>query len=359
MRVCITGGGIAATTLAWRLAQRPEVKHLDILLGEDGRTDATELSGGVVRAYERDPEARRLATESLGELLSSTVLRAWSRYRESTTVYLRKGDGGLHRELDALEARLPGSAWVATTAKLAQLGWAGLPAGTVGVVERRGGYISATRLRSALVADLAARPNVRVVRAAAGAVAACADGTVTACSGRRLRTYDAVVVATGAWTPSVLSANGLPAAGLRTKAIRCATYAVCGRRPMPFADETSGLYGRPIADGQLMLGMATEEWDVVPGHRPATEAPHATAARIARRRMPWLQLGRVLTYINATDCYCDPPILALRPVAVEPGPIWTFTGGSGGSVKTALAASRQAAEQLLGARQPQHSFQGM
>src|SRR5215218_6123029 len=335
MRVCIAGGGIAGTTLAWRLAQRPEIKHLDIVLGEDGRTDATELSGGVVRAYERDPEVRRLATESLGELLSSTVLRAWSRYRESTTVYLREGDGGLRRELDALEARL---------------------AGTVGVVERRGGYISATRLRCALLADLAARPNVRVVRAAAAAVAACADGTVTACSGGRLWTYDVLVVATGAWTPSVLSANGLPAAGLRTKAIRCATYAVRGRRPVPFADETSGLYGKPIADGRLMLGMATEEWDVAPGHRPATEALHATAARIARRRMPWLQLGRVLTTVNATDCYCDPPILALRPVAVEPGPIWTFTGGSGGSVKTALAASRQAAEQLLGARQPQHSL---
>ncbi|MEY2440951.1 MAG: lysine N6-hydroxylase, partial [bacterium] len=55
MRVCIAGGGIAGTLLAWRLAARPEVEHVELLLGEDRRGDATEQSGGVVRAYERHP----------------------------------------------------------------------------------------------------------------------------------------------------------------------------------------------------------------------------------------------------------------------------------------------------------------
>ena len=58
------------------------------------------------------------------------------------------------------------------------------------------------------------------------------------------------------------------------------------------------------------------------------------------------------------DRYCDPPVRALRPVIGEHSVIWTFTGGSGGSVKTALAASREAAEQLLCARQLQHSTHG-
>jgi glycine/D-amino acid oxidase-like deaminating enzyme len=355
MRVCVAGGGIAGTLLAWRLAQRPEIDAVDLLVGDDGRRDATELSGGVVRAYERHPEARRLALESLTELLSSSLLRAWSQYRETGSAYLRAGDGIVAGEVDAIEALLPGSARIATAAQLARMGWAGLPAEAVGVLERRAGHISASRLRRALVADLTARSNVRVLRVAAGDVMVRADGSVRASTPGRPRSYDAAVLAAGAWTPAVLDASGLSSAGLRTKAIQCTTYDVRGRRPMPFADETTGLYGRPGADGSLLLGIATVQWDVAPGDRPPTRALQADAVRIARERMPWLRLGRALATVSATDCYCDPPVLALRPVAGERGAIWTFTGGSGGSVKTALAASREAADRLLGSRRPQPS----
>jgi len=358
MRVCIAGGGIAGTLLAWRLAQRRDVEHVELLLGEDGRADATTLSGGVVRAYERHPEGRRLAVESLDELQSSTVLRTWSRYRETGALTLRAGDDALRAELHEIDRRLPGSAQLIDGSELADMDWADLPVGTVGVFERRAGCVSAAALRWAVLADLASRTNVRVVCAAASAVVVHADGTVSASSNGRPRTHDVAVLATGAWTPGVLSASGLPSTGLRTKSIQCATYAVRGRRPMPFGDETSGLYGRPTADGQLMLGLATDEWDVAPGRRAPTASLHTTAVQIARARMPWLLLGRALATVNATDCYCDPPVLALRPVAGAPSVIWTFTGGSGGSVKTALAASREGAEQLLGARQLQPSMHG-
>jgi glycine/D-amino acid oxidase-like deaminating enzyme len=358
MRVCIAGGGIAGTLLAWRLAARPEVEHVELLLGEDRRGDATEQSGGVVRAYERHPEGRRLATSSIAELESSPVLRAWADYRRAGAVYLRPGHDDLDRELHGIDARLPGSVRLAGADDLARLGWAGLPSDTVAIVERCAGYVSASRLRSALLADLATRGDVRVVRAAAGSVVVRADGTVTASAGDRHRTHDVAVLAAGAWTPTLLQASGLSPSGLRTKAIRCATYAVRGRRPVPFADETSGLYGKPTRDGRLLLGIATDEWDVAPGRRPARAAEHATIARLAEARMPWLRLGGALRSVDATDCYCDPPVLALRPVAGEDGPIHTFTGGSGGSVKTALAASREAAEQLLGARRLQPSTYG-
>jgi glycine/D-amino acid oxidase-like deaminating enzyme len=358
MRVCIAGGGIAGTLLAWRLAARPRVEHVELLLGEDRGSDATEQSGGVVRAYEPHPEGRRLATRSIAELESSPVLRAWSDYRRAGSVYLRLGDAGLDRELQGIDTRVPGSVRLAGADELARMGWAGLPVGTVGVVERCAGYVSASRLRSALLADLAARPWVRVVRAAASSVVVRADGTVTTSAGDRRRTHDVAVIAAGAWTPALLEASGLSPAGLRTKAIRCATYAVRGRRPAPFADETSGLYGKPTRDGRLLLGIATDEWDVLPGRRPARGAEHAAIARLAEGRMPWLRLGGALRSVDATDCYCDPPVLALRPVAGEDGPIHTFTGGSGGSVKTALAASRDAAEQLLGVRRLQPSTYG-
>ena len=48
--------------------------------------------------------------------------------------------------------------------------------------------------------------------------------------------------------------------------------------------------------------------------------------------------------VSAADCYSDPPGLALRHVT---GAMHTFTGGSGGAAKTALAASRIAARALL------------
>ncbi|MGH2941551.1 MAG: hypothetical protein ACRDLN_02080, partial [Solirubrobacteraceae bacterium] len=121
MRSCIAGGRIGGTLLAWRLAQRPEVEHVDLLLGDERRADATELSEGVV-------------------------------------------------------------------------------------VERRAGYVDATRLRSALIADLGARANVRVVAAPASAVVVHGDGTATVSTSGGRRTHDVAVLATGAWTSSVLAA---------------------------------------------------------------------------------------------------------------------------------------------------------
>lgn len=351
MRVCILGGGIAGTLLAWRLAASADVERVELLLGDDGRADATSLSGGVVRGYERHPEARRLAAKSLAELRFSPVLRGWADYRETGAVYLCRAHDALDGELHELDERLPGSVRLATAGELKRMGWSGLPAGVIGVLERSAGHLGAGRLRGALLADLAACPGVRVVRAAAGVTVDAGAGVTTTVAGRR-HTHDVAVLATGAWTPALLRASGLSATGLRTKAIRCATFAVAGHVPIPFADETSGLYGTPTRDGRLLLGIATHDWDVDPGRREASTPPTAAIARLAAARMPRLRLGRVLRTVDATDCYCDPPILALRPVADEDGDVWTFTGGSGGSLKTALAASREAAEQLLGVRRP-------
>lgn len=52
--------------------------------------------------------------------------------------------------------------------------------------------------------------------------------------------------------------------------------------------------------------------------------------------------------VNSADCYADPPVLTLWSVLGSTHRLFTFTGGSGGSVKTALAASRTAASDLLG-----------
>src|SRR5207249_2398925 len=72
-------------------------------------------------------------------------------------------------------------------------------------------------------------------------------------SGER-REYDVVVLAAGAWTPALLRSAGLPADGYRVKSIQYAVYRADGWRPPPFVDEVTGLYGRPTADGGLLLG---------------------------------------------------------------------------------------------------------
>ncbi len=349
MRACIVGGGLAGTLLAWRLTSRPEVERIDLHVGDHAAADATDASGGVVRGFEAHPEQRRLAIESLSELRGSSVLRAWSHFRKVPSLYVRANDPGLRAALREIWTEFPGSARLVCGGELSELGWADLPGGTVGVLEHAAGYLSPSALRAALLADLTIRPGVSVSSVPVDGVIPQHDGTVTCVASGRLQRYDVAVIAAGAWTPGVLAANGFEPGGYRTKAIQYTVYAVEGNRPLPFVDETSGLYGRPTAGGGLLLGLATEEWDVSPARRPLTPDLHAHAAHLAAIRLPLLELGPAIKSVNATDCYCDPPVLSLRPVEDAGAAVWTFTGGSGGSAKTALAASRRAAERLIDA----------
>jgi glycine/D-amino acid oxidase-like deaminating enzyme len=391
VRVLVIGGGLAGSLLAWRLAQRPgtAVEVRTGHAGADGAggvggADATAASGGAVRAYDTLPEQRELAIASLVELLGSPVLRAWAGYRETGFAYLRHraavlgADAALAAEVAEIERALPGSADLTTPAEAFGAsgasgasgghgsgadgpGWAG--DGTRVVVrERRAGQTSPGGLRDAVLADLAARPRA-VLR----------DAPLDRLTAAMAREYDAVVLAVGAWTPALLRASGLPAGGYRTRSIQYAVYDAGPARPPAFTDEQTGLYGLPTADGGLLLGVPTTEWDAPPGatsvtlsrpsptesrlDQPASRTGQPTsrpdeAARLAGLCFPRLKLGDARRRVGAADCYCDPPVLALRPVSGLNGAVprlFTFTGGSGGCAKSALAASQRAADQLTGA----------
>ncbi len=156
---------------------------------------------------------------------------------------------------------------------------------------------------------------------------------------------DALVYAAGAWTPGLLARAGLPSAGYRTKAIRYTVFR-CGQwRPPVFSD--GRLYGMPLDGGRLLLGAATDEWDVSPNVASLVSTVDFKA--LTRHRLPRLRLGPVVRRAGAADCYCEPAVLALRSVAED---VFVFSGGSGGSAKTALAASARAAAELLGAPVP-------
>ena len=200
------------------------------------------------------------------------------------------------------------------------------------------------RLRDALLAD-GRRRKVSIRDGRVRTVEPREGGRVRCEIGGRTGDYDVVVLAVGAWTPAVLAAAGLPADGYRTKSVQYAVHRVDGWRPPQFVDGVTGLFGRPTADGGLLLGLPTERWDVEPDRPPLDPALPVAAAELARARFPALRLGAAGRPVHACDCYAGSPGLSLRRV-VDTYPLFTFTGGAGGSAKTALAASSRAAIQL-------------
>lgn len=324
MRIAIIGAGLAGTLLAWRLAADPRVR-VALATGPRVTRDATSVSGGAVRGYEPHPVQRALAIESLVELIGSKILRTWAGYRPGRSVIVEASPSAeLGEAVDDVNRYLPRSAAVCDPAALQRLGWADLGPGTVAVLEERAGRILPGALRDAVLIDLAGRRNVTVTE-------------------RPAERPDVVVYAAGAWTPGVLARAGYSTAGYRTKAIRYTVFRCGDWRPPIFAD--GRLYGMPLDGGRLLLGLATDDWDVAPD-MPAFVSTVDFAA-LTRRRLPRLRLGPVVRRTGAADCYTEPAVLALRSIAEN---VFVFSGGSGGSAKTALAASTRAAAELRGAR---------
>jgi glycine/D-amino acid oxidase-like deaminating enzyme len=357
VRTCVIGGGLAGALLAWRLAQATTDWQIDLLTGGSDRADATAASGGAIRAYETDPQQRRLATASMVELMASQTLRRWSGFHRVESVYLpgvRTDRTAVDRAVAEISVLLPGSATVVGDAELARRGWAGVPDGSVAVLEQLAGFTAPDRFRRSVLRDGLVRRRVTQVSGPVTAVAPDDRGSVTCrLADATTREYDIVVVAAGPWTATLLSTCGLPGAGFRTKSIQYSIYPVDGWRPSQFVDELTGLFGRPTADGGLLLGLPTTDWGIDPDAPPVAPMLHDEAARLAGLRFPQLRLGAPARRVGAADCYCDQYNLSLRPVIDSGHHLFTFSGGSGGSVKTALAASHRAAIQLIELGQPQ------
>ena len=346
--VSVVGGGIAGALLAWRLARHPDVEEVLLAPGVAGARDATAASGGLVRGYETEPAQRRLAIDSLAELLDDDRLRGWSGYTETGSIYRPQDPAPIAAVAAEISASLPGSAELLPARELQHRGWsmtedelAGSAA--VAVAERRAGHLDPDGLRANVLADLAARRGVQVLP----------EGTVrdVTPSGFRLcdKAYsaDLVVLATGAWTPALLNAWGWDSTGLRTKAIQYTVFGINGWRPGTFVDEVSGLYGKPTPDG-LLLGLPTQSWDVDPDVAEPDPALSQAVFELAGSRFRRLRLTHGAPPVLAVDCYSADALLALRPVPGTGNRLFTFTGGSGGAAKTVLAASAQAAIQLAG-----------
>ncbi|HEX5120214.1 MAG TPA: FAD-dependent oxidoreductase [Pseudonocardiaceae bacterium] len=328
MRIGIVGGGLAGTLLAWRLCRTASV---DLITGAPVPVDATGASGGLVRGFDRGPATAALATESLVELRADQTLRELAGYREIGSVFLLPPGTDPTESVRVIDERLPGSATVVTGTALDAYPFRELPAGAVAVVERFAGQLSPARLRTAALELVDGTIRTTPVTTVTEAGVRLADGST--------HRYDAVVVAAGAWTPTLLAGTAL-----RTKQIQYSVYEAELDGLGVFDDTISGLYGLPAGESRFLLGLPCDRWDIDPADvRPDL----ALVDRVAdtARKLLGIELDRPIRMVAAFDCYSDPPGLALRPTSFPS--VFTFTGGSGGAAKTALAASRLAAAELL------------
>ncbi|GAA1267384.1 hypothetical protein GCM10009665_65300 [Kitasatospora nipponensis] len=339
--VAVVGGGLAGAVLAWRLGQLG-VRSTVFTAHPGTPKDATEASGGLVRAFEIDPEAAALAALSLAELRADPLLRAWSHYQEATSSYLVAAGAdraAAVRVLELVEPLLPGSAQLVDATELPA--FRNLPPGTGAVLERAAGRISPAGLRRSLLHQVAARGGT--VRPEP--VTAVLPGPAVRSGAGAVERFDAVVLATGPWTPTLLARWQLPDQQLRSKQIQ---YTL-GAARLPglgvFVDETSGLYGRPDGDG-FLLGLPTERWDVDPaGDTPDQQLADRLADCVKDRFGLPSWPGPQARTVVAADCYARSGGLALRELPGHPA-LFTFTGGTGGAAKTAVQAGRLAAREL-------------
>jgi glycine/D-amino acid oxidase-like deaminating enzyme len=352
--VAVVGAGLAGSLLAWRLAsagpgagRRIDVftgdgRRIDVFTG-DGRPDATAASGGLVRGFEPDPVAGRLAAAGMAELTASPTLRRWAQYRQIGSVYVCPGADGLEHRVDRLNAVLPGSA---TLRPVEQLGgdWAGLPAGAYALVESTAGYIRPDALRRGALAE-AKRRGARLIGATVAGIGRAPGAAHRLSWAGGGSTYDIVIVAAGAGTGELLRRAGLPPVGLRTKLVQYGLYRRAGPPPPAFVDDTSGLYGRAGAADTVLLGVPSDVWDQPPHRVRPLPQLQRRAEQLAAERFPRLRLGPAVHVRAAADCYGPPGHVALRPVPGRPR-LHTFTAGCGGSAKLALAASAAAAHEL-------------
>jgi hypothetical protein len=342
LRVGIVGGGLAGALLGWRLRLSDRNAAVEIAAGPACGRDATAASGGMVRGYEPAPEQRRLAIEALVELRASRLLRSWAGYTEIGSRYLQPTPVD-PVALAELHQWLPGSAYACGQAYRQ----ADRPP-VYEVAERHAGYISPSDLRRAALDDFV-RIGGRVVSGAVAGIHPEPDGTISWTIGDDRRRHDIVIVAAGPWTPRLLAAGALPAAGYRTKQIQYGVYHASGApgRLTTIVDETTGLYGRPGPGGRMLFGVPSDRYGVEPDRLHPDGALERRAAELAVRAVPGLRLGPPAQVVVAADCYTSPPVLRLRLLSDDLPNLYTFTGGSGGAAKTSLAASRHAAHRLL------------
>ena len=307
--VIVVGGGCmgAATLHALTAAGVDNALLLERAAAAAG---ATGGSGGLVRAYVRDGESARLATdgllayrsfpEAVGESCGFEeaghlcMLRGEDVTTAAARVEALRG-AGLDAELlpaDAAARRFPDVCWDGVAAAVHEP-YAGYASPTMATR----GWLTASARAGARTEEGVGAQRLVARRGRLSAVET-SDGRRIACG--------AVVVAAGAWSRRLVGDAGV-ALPHRTKLIQADEFAVEGLDTLPaFADATTSTYGRPAGDGRLLLGLAGDRWDVDPHVAAEPDPRHAERARsAAAARLPALEHARRRRGQVRCDAYSD------------------------------------------------------
>ncbi|RZD80811.1 FAD-binding oxidoreductase [Streptomyces albidoflavus] len=340
--VVVVGAGITGAAVAHHLARR----GASVLVLEQAPrpgTGATGPSGGMVRAYDPDPDVAELAAPSLAVYRRT---EGWASGRSplhaagAVTVADPAQDAALREAAARINGTLGTSAHVVARRPEA----AGIHlAGGIALVEPEAGWVAPAEvavdwLEQAAADGATVRCGVRVraVEARGGRPVVVTDaGEVLAGS---------VVSAVGPWAAD-------PVPGLRPRSpvrARSIQVSIVERRPSvpphaTFVDLRTGLYAKPAGPGRTLIGMPHLVWDPPLDARPDPEHARATT-RALTAHLPWLPTAPHLTTVRAADAY-GPSAGLLETTGVPH--VWSVRGWNGAGVKTAPEAGRRIAEAVL------------
>lgn len=343
----MVGGGLSGSLAARELALSGfAVTVFDSL--EPTSANATNLSGGLVRAFDIDAEQREDA--------ASVVYGADSvRCRDSGFVRAGALTSGVaaadaHAFTTELADRYRFDASVLTAEEVRIRYGVELPADSISVLEPDAGFVSPRKLASS-ARRIASRSGA-VMRFSSRVVSVndVLNGVDLVVDGERepIR-FDYSVLALGAWTSK--APNGVD--GIGPSAVM-AIQIVYVARPTSLVHPTlfdygSGVYAAPTSPGVSLLGLSTgtsfENLDDVQ-LRSIDEFHVKRTLALAAKRLPWVAAASVLRVVRGFDGVAEPGARATnavgdndRIVVVRP---WNGTGA-----KHALSAAREVRDRLL------------
>lgn len=150
-----------------------------------------------------------------------------------------------------------------------------------------------------------------------------------------------IVLCLGAWTPQWLNKiEGKVSTKIRSKAIqayRCRSKQAVWNEKC-FVDARTGLYGRPLANGQAYLGFPTSAWDLDPDEAPSLERKAFSQCQWHGQRI--YPATNCLTHspLTAMDAYTESGVGVIEEVAPR---VWVNSGWSGAGFKLAPAIAQR------------------
>lgn len=336
-RVVVVGGGLVGSAIAFHLARR-QVAEI-VVLDAGYPAASTRRSAAVVRRACADPVLSGLAHLSLQQFaVWPDLMGDGCDYRATGAVIVASGEDASRLAADGITAP-------ATDEELAaRLPWYRIPAEARAYVDPQGGTVDPRKARRSLQGaarrlGVRIEPGVRVDR-----LLTSGSTVHGVCAGGAALFGDLVVLATGPWTPRLLTSvdRVIP---LRTSLTALAVIAAPAvRLSLPIIDLAGGLLLRPYRGRYVLAGSRHAV-----SAEPAAEMPprpdmHSLVAQLDLAA-PALAQGSVRArWSGYYDMSPDArPIVGALP---ELAGLLVAAGLSGGGVKLAPAIGLLTAESI-------------